>query len=307
MIKPPPLVVGIGEVLWDKFPDGNRLGGAPANFAYHAGQLGARAKLVSRVGLDSDGDALMQGLKEAGVDRRDLQKDAQHATGEVRVKLDEGQEATYEIVKNAAWDFLAWNEDMQALASTTKALSYGTLAQRNDRSRMTIQRFVRSAPIDSLRLFDINLRQNFYNRDVVEFGLDHASVLKVNEAELDVVAKMFHWGGAQEEQVVELLFKNHPLRYIAVTHGGAGCHLYHGTEKITSPAPTVTVADTVGSGDAFGAALVMGLLRGDPLQTVADRANEVGAFVASKPGGMPKLPPALHSNRNGVSGRLRLG
>jgi fructokinase len=304
--RPAPLVVGIGEVLWDKFPDGNRLGGAPANFAYHAGQLGARAKLVSRVGLDSDGDELMQGLRAVGVDRRDLQKDAQHSTGEVRVKLDEGQ-ATYEIVKNAAWDFLAWTEDMAALATMTKALSYGTLAQRNDCSRITIQRFVRAAPIDSLRLFDINLRQNFYNRDIVEFGLDHATVLKANAAELGAIAEMFHWGGAKEEQVVELLFKHHPLKYIAVTHGGDGCHLYHGTERIVSQAPTVTVADTVGSGDAFGAALVMGLLRGDPLQTVADRANEVGAFVASQPGGMPKLPAALHSNRNGVSGRLRLG
>jgi fructokinase len=293
VIKPPPLVVGIGEVLWDKFPDGNRLGGAPANFAFHAGQLGARAKLVSRVGLDSDGDALMQGLKEAGVDRRDLQKDAQHSTGEVRVKLDEGLEATYEIVKNAAWDFLAWNEDMQALASATKALSYGSLAQRNDRSRTTIQRFVRSAPIDSFRLFDINLRQNFYNRAVVEFGLDHATVLKANAKELEVIAEMFHWGGAHEEQIIELLLKHHPLKGVAVTHGADGCNFYYGTEKVHSTAPKVEVRDTVGSGDAFGAALVVGLLRGEPIQIVADRANAVGAFVASQAGGMPKLPPSL--------------
>jgi fructokinase len=288
--KPAPLVVGIGEVLWDKFPDGNRLGGAPANFSYHAGQLGARAKLISRVGLDSDGDKLLQALRENNVDRRDLQKDAQHATGAVRVTLSESLEATYEIVKNAAWDFLAWNEDVAALATPTKALSYGTLAQRNDRSRITIQRFVRAAKIDALRLFDINLRQKFYNRDVIQFGLDHCTVLKVNQAELEVVSQMFHWGGAKEEQVIELLFKHHPLQYVAVTHGGDGCHFYHGTEMVQSAAPQVTVADTVGSGDAFGAALIMGLLRGEPLQIVADRANEVGAFVASQPGGMPKLP-----------------
>ena len=293
MTKPPPLVVGIGEVLWDKFPDGNRLGGAPANFAYHAGQLGARAKLVSRVGLDSDGDALMQGLREAGVDRRDLQKDAQHSTGEVRVKLDEGQEATYEIVKNAAWDFLAWNEDLQALATATKALSYGTLAQRNERSRITIQRFVRAAPIDSFRLFDINLRQNFYTRDIIEFGLDHATVLKANANELAAIAEMFHWGGAREEQVIELLLKHHPLKGVAVTHGGAGCNFYYGNEMVRSEAPKVEVRDTVGSGDAFGAALVVGLLRGDPIQVVADHANAVGAYVASQPGGMPKLPANL--------------
>jgi fructokinase len=285
--------VGIGEVLWDKFPDAHRLGGAPANFAYHAGQLGARAKLVSRVGLDSDGDKLMQALRENNVDRRDLQKDAQHATGEVRVTLNESQEATYEIVKNAAWDFLQWTDDVAALATMTQALSYGTLAQRNDRSRITIQRFVRAAPLEALRLFDINLRQKFFNRDIIEFGLDHCTVLKVNQAELAVVAEMFHWGGAKEEQVAALLMKHHPIKYIAVTHGGDGCHLYHGTQIIHSAAPKVTVADTVGSGDAFGAALVMGLLRGDSLQAAADRANEVGAFVASQPGGMPKLPGGL--------------
>ena len=306
MTKPPPLVVGIGEVLWDKFPDAHRLGGAPANFAYHAGQLGARAKLVSRVGLDSDGDKLLQALKENNVDRRDLQKDAQHSTGEVRVTLSDAQEATYEIVKNAAWDFLQWTDDVAALATMTQAMSYGTLAQRNDRSRITIQRFVRAAPLDALRLFDINLRQKFYSRDIIEFGLDHCTVLKVNEAELEVVSQMFHWGGAKEEQVVELLFKHHPLKYVAVTHGGDGCNFYHGRERVHAEAPAVRVVDTVGAGDAFGAALVMGLLRGDSLQVVADRANEVGAFVASQPGGMPKLPAALHSNRSGVSGLLRL-
>jgi fructokinase len=246
--------------------------------------------LISRVGLDSDGDLLLQALREAGVDRRDLQKDAQHSTGEVRVTLSAEQEATYEIVKNAAWDFLAWTDDVAALATMTQALSYGTLAQRNDRSRITIQRFVRAAPMDALRLFDINIRQKFFNRDIVEFGLDHATVLKANAAELEVVSQMFHWGGAKEEQVVALLMKNHPIKYIAVTHGGDGCNFYHGTEMIRSAACKVTVADTVGSGDAFGAALIVGLLRGDPLQVVVDRANEVGGFVASQPGGMPKLP-----------------
>lgn len=292
MTQPPPLVVGIGEILWDKFPDGNRLGGAPANFAFHAGQLGARAKMFSRVGLDSDGDQLLQALREAGVDRRTLQKDAQHATGVVNVTLEEGQ-ATYEIVKNAAWDFLAWNEDVQALATVTQAVSYGSLAQRNERSRVTIQRFVRAMPIDALRLFDINLRQNFYNRDIIEFGLDHSTVLKVNAKELETVATMFHWGGAKEEQVIELLLKNHPLKGIAVTHGEDGCHFYYGGEMVRSAAPKVTVCDTVGSGDAFGAALIMGLLRKQPIQVVADQANAVGAYVASQPGGMPKLPQSV--------------
>jgi fructokinase len=292
VIRPPPLVVGIGEILWDKFPDGDRLGGAPANFAFHAGQLGARAKMVSRVGLDSDGDRLLQALREAGIDRRNLQKDPQHATGVVRVKLDEGQ-ATYEIVKDAAWDFLAWTEDMAALATMTKAVSYGSLAQRNERSRLTIQRYIRAMPLDALRLFDINLRQNFYNRDIIEFGLDHSTVLKVNAAELTMVAEMFHWGGAKEEQIVELLLKHHALKGIAVTHGENGCHFYYGGEMVHSAAPKVVVRDTVGSGDAFGAALVMGLLRNEPLQVVADRANAVGAFVASQAGGMPKLPASL--------------
>ena len=284
-----PVVVGLGEVLWDRFPDGDRLGGSPANFAFHAGQLGARAKLVSRVGLDSHGDRLLVALAEQGVDRKFLQKDAQHQTGLVRVKLVDNQ-PNYDIVRPVAWDFINWTAEVAALANATDAVAFGTLAQRHEKSRATIQRFIHAAPLDAFRLFDLNLRQRFYNRSVIEFGLDHATLLKLNHVELEVLAEMFHWGGAHEEQVVELLLKNHALKGVVVTHGEKGCHLYYGDELVRSAAPKIEMRGAVGAGDAFSAALVMGLLRNDPLQVVADRANEIGAYVASQSGGMPRLP-----------------
>jgi fructokinase len=287
-----PVVVGLGEVLWDRFPDGDRLGGAPANFVFHAGQMGARAKLVSRVGLDSGGDRLLVALAEQGVDRKFLQKDAQHQTGLVRVKFVEGEPA-YDIVRPVAWDFINWTAEVAALAKAADVVVYGTLAQRNEKSRVTIQRFVHAAPLDAFRLFDVNLRQNFYNRGVIEFGLDNSTLLKLNGDELAVLAEMFHWGGAHEEQVIELLLKNHPLKGVVVTHGENGCHLYYEGDVVRSAAPKTQVRDTVGAGDAFSAALVLGLLRGEPLQVAADRANEVGAYVASQPGGMPRLPATL--------------
>lgn len=287
-----PVVVALGEVLWDRFPDGDRLGGAPANFAFHAGQMGARAKLVSRVGLDSSGDRLLMALAEQGVDRKFLQKDAQHQTGTVRVKFVEGQ-PTYDIVRPVAWDFINWTAEVAALAKAVDVVAYGTLAQRNEKSRATIQRFVHAAPLEAFRLFDVNLRQRFYNRGIIEFGLDNSTLLKLNGDELTILAEIFHWGGAHEEQVIELLLKNHALKGVVVTHGENGCHLYYEGEMVRSASPKAEVRDTVGAGDAFSAALVMGLLRNEPLQAVADRANEVGAYVASQPGGMPRLPAAL--------------
>ena len=177
-----PVAVGLGEVLWDRFPDGDRVGGAPANFAFHAGQLGARAKLLSRVGLDSDGDRLLVALAEAGVDRKFVQKDAQNQTGLVKVRFMEGQ-PSYDIVRPVAWDFLNWTAEVAALAKAVEIVSFGTLAQRNEKSRVTIQRFIHAIPLDAFRLFDINLRQKFYNRSVVEFGLDNSTLLKVNAEE----------------------------------------------------------------------------------------------------------------------------
>jgi fructokinase len=284
-----PVVVSLGEVLWDRFPDGDRLGGAPANFAFHAAQFGARAKLVSRVGLDSDGDRLLLALGEHGVDKKFLQKDAQHKTGLVRVKVTDGR-PVYDIVRPAAWDFLNWTGEVAALAKAAAAVVFGTLAQRNEKSRITIQRFVRAVPLGAFCLFDLKLRENFYNRGIVEFGLDNATLLKVNVEELGILAEMFHWGGAHEEQVVQLLLKNHALTGIVVTHGENACHLYYDGEMVRSAAPAIEVRDKVGAGDALAAALVMGLLRKEPLQVVADRATEISAYVASQPGGMLRLP-----------------
>ena len=285
-----PLVIGLGEVLWDRFPDGDRLGGAPANFAFHAGQLGAASRVVSRIGRDADGTRMLEALRGEGVDTGDLQIDPDHATGTVQVELKQGQ-PTYEIVAPVAWDFLAWTSGLEQLAATVDAVSFGTLAQRNEVSRATIQKFIQQTPKSAIRLFDINLRQQFYSREVIEFGLINSTILKLNGEELVTIGELFDWTG-EPPALIDRLLKIFPLRGIAVTLGERGCHLYYGSEQVHSTAPKIEVKDAVGAGDAFAAALVTGLLRGEALQAVADRANEIGAYVASQFGATPRLPQA---------------
>ncbi len=286
-----PVIVGLGEVLWDRFPEADRLGGAPANFAFHAAQLGARARIVSRIGRDPDGARLGQALADQDVSRDHLQIDPVHPTGTVLIQLRDGQPA-YEIPAPAAWDFLEWTPDLEQLAAQADAVSFGTLAQRNPVSRATIRQFVRSTPATALRLFDINLRQSFYSREVIEFGLAHATVVKLNGDELGVVARLFNWpadAGALAARAREIF----GVRGIALTLGAGGCELYFEGAAVRSVPPPIECRDAVGAGDAFSAALILGLLGGEPLQSVADRANEVGAFVASQSGAMPRLPEAL--------------
>jgi len=286
-----PRVIGLGEVLWDRFPDGDRLGGAPANFAFHAGQLGAAARVVSRVGHDADGARLLKTLRHEGINTDYLQDDPGHATGTVRVQLNAGQPA-YEISAPVAWDFLAWTPKLEQLAATVEAVSFGTLAQRHETSRATIQKFVQHTPKSAVRLFDINLRQKFYSREVIEFGLLNATVLKLNGEELAAIGAIFEWTG-EPPALIDRLLKIFPLKGIAVTLGERGCHLYYGTEQVHSTAPKIDFKDAVGAGDAFAAALVMGLLRQDRLQAIADHANEIGAYVASQWGATPRLPEAV--------------
>jgi fructokinase len=284
-------IAGIGELLWDRFPDGDRLGGAPANFAFHAGQLGAQSRIISRVGQDPDGDRLIESLLSQGLATDLIQRDESHPTGTVRVSLKEGQ-PSYTIESPVAWDFIELTDPMKALAVTLDAVFFGTLAQRNPSSEKTIQNFIRLCPREGVRLFDINLRQSFYTRESIEFGLSQATVLKLNGEELQKIAILFDWP-RQEAETLTRLFKHFPLNYIAVTLGADGCEIYSREEKVRSLAPKVACVDAVGAGDAFSAALVVGLLRKQSLQSVADQANCVGAFVASQRGAMPLLPSEI--------------
>lgn len=281
-------VAGIGEILWDRFPDGDRLGGAPANFAFHAGQLGATSRIISRIGRDADGDRLAGLLEERDLSGDYLQRDPVYPTGIVRVELNQGQ-PSYVIESPVAWDYLELTDELKSFASRLDAICFGTLAQRNAASRGTIQEIIRLTSPNTLRVFDINLRQDFYTREIVEFGLSQASVVKCNDEEVSRLAELCGWQ-RRTEVVVSEIFKNYPVQWIAITKGAEGCEIHARDKMVRAVAPTVNCVDAVGAGDAFSAALVMGLLANRPLDEIACHANRVGAYVASQPGAMPRLP-----------------
>lgn len=281
-------VAGIGEILWDRFPDGDRLGGAPANFAFHAGQLGATSRIISRIGRDADGDRLAGLLEERDLSGDYLQRDPVYPTGIVRVELNQGQ-PSYVIESPVAWDYLELTDELKSFASRLDAICFGTLAQRNAASRGTIQEIIRLTSPNTLRVFDINLRQDFYTREIVEFGLSQASVVKCNDEEVSRLAELCGWQ-RRTEVVVSEIFKHYPVQWIAITKGAEGCEIHARDKMVRAVAPTVNCVDAVGAGDAFSAALVMGLLANRPLDEIAHHANQVGAYVASQPGAMPRLP-----------------
>jgi len=287
----PPVIAGIGEALWDCFPDGRQLGGAPANFAFHAAQLGACAYIVSRVGTDAAGARLTSALARTGLASDHIQRDGSNPTGTVQIRICRG-EPDYEISTPAAWDFIEWTESLAGLASRIDAIAFGTLAQREQVSRETIRKFVQRAPKTALKFFDINLRKAFYTANSVEFGLAHATVVKLNQDELAAVSRLCGLP-ADPKSLATTLERRFGVSGLVLTLGARGCACFFGGKEVNSMAPATECRDTVGAGDAFAAAFVTGLLRGDSLQRVADYANRVGAFVVSQTGAMPYLPPEL--------------
>jgi fructokinase len=300
-VQPPlaesrPLVVGIGEVLWDVYPDGAHLGGAPANFACHAAALGAESWIVSAVGAvgaDDLGDRAVEQLGALGVRVDYIARDREHATGRVNVALDADKRPTFEIATDAAWDHIPWTRGMEALAARADAVCFGTLAQRSPGSRDTIARFLRATRPSALRMFDVNLRQHYHDRDTIERSLELASAVKLNEDELPVVASLCGIRAAGTPATLKALARQYGLRLAALTRGPDGAILVAGHEESSEPAPPVHVVDTVGAGDAFTAALVCDFLRGLPLAEVNRRANAVAAFVCSVAGATGRLPASL--------------
>lgn len=291
MTQPRFLVAGLGEVLWDKFPDATRLGGAPANFAFHATQLGARGTIVSRVGPDADGERLVSQLGSTGLSIEHIQRDTTHPTGSVRVSLKDSQPA-YTITESVAWDFIEWNPDLASLAAECDAVCFGSLARRSPVSRATIERFLVETKPDAIRLFDVNLRQHYFSHDSLAAGFRLASALKLNCDELQTISSLFGWP-EDPSAAIRLILEEFPIRLVALTSGAQGCRLFLKDETVHSAPPAIQCADAVGAGDAFAAALVMGMLRNRPLAQIADTANRIGAFVASRPGAMPRLPVEL--------------
>lgn len=285
-------VAGIGEVLWDLLPAGPQLGGAPANFAYHARALGADSSVISRIGNDPLGADVLARFHSMGLPVETIQRDDQAETGTVVVVLNAEGLPEYTIKEGVAWDRLVKTTEALAVVKAADAVCFGTLAQRTTYSRETIQHLVASASRSSLRVLDLNLRQHYHSTELIEASLRLANVLKLNDDELNFVGAMFGLKGDARSRLSQLA-QRHSLRLAACTRGGQGSLLFsegRWSECVGVPAQVV---DTVGAGDAFTAAMVMGLLAGWSLDEVNLRANEVAAYVASCAGATPPLPRHL--------------
>ncbi|MCF0160072.1 MAG: carbohydrate kinase [Bacteroidaceae bacterium] len=286
-------IVGMGEALWDVFPTGKKLGGAPANFAFHVSQHGLKGIAVSAVGEDELGNELLNNLKEVGMDFH-MQKTAQ-PTGTVQVTLNERGVPQYEIVKDVAWDNIAFTNELADIARNAQAVCFGSLAQRNEVTRNTLKEFIKLMPTDEdvLRVFDINLRQHFYSKEIIEESIRMSNVFKINDEELDLITPLFGLkNGTQEERCKELLEKYPSLRLIILTCGELGSHIHTRDIHTFVSTPKVKVASTVGAGDSFTATFIAGLLKGLNLADAHYRAVMVSAYVCTHDGAMPELPAA---------------
>lgn len=287
-------LVGLGEVLWDVFPDGARFGGAPANFASSVAHLaagGSRVYMVSAVGKDDRGAQAITKLQEKGVDTTHVQQ-VDFPTGTVDVELDEDGKATYSFADNTAWDNLYWQDSLADLAAATDAVCFGTLAQRSERSRDAIERFVEATPPDALRIFDINIRPPFHSEAVIRRSLELANVLKLNDDELSLVADLYGCSGSTE-LIVRQLCEKCDLKCLALTCGSDGSILIRDGQLDRQGGVPTEVVDTVGAGDAFTASMTLGLLAGKPLDEINRRAARVAAYVCSQGGATPPIPDDL--------------
>jgi fructokinase len=286
-------VVGLGELLWDLLPAGKQLGGAPANFAYITGLLGDRAVVASRVGKDRLGNAAARRVARLGLPTTFLQVDKGHPTGTVNVTVDELGQPQFEILEEVAWDYFEWSPQWQALAAEADAVCFGSLAQRSAQSRATILAFLEDLRPGTLRIFDVNLRQAFFSQEVLAESAARADIMKLNEDELPRVADVLGAKVGDRLGTARAILKKYRLKLICVTCGGKGSLLVTPDAADAHPGYAVTVADTVGSGDAFTAALVHKYLRKASLKSMNAAANRLGSWVASQVGATPPADPAV--------------
>lgn len=280
-------IIGIGEVLWDMLPSGKQLGGAPANFAYHVSQLGSPAKVVSAVGKDELGDeiqTLFQGKKIPS--QLSL---VDYPTGTVQVTLDQSGIPSYEIKEEVAWDYLPFTKELEELARQTLVVCFGSLAQRSEQTRTTLYRFIDAMPQNSqtLKIFDINLRQHFYSKEIVHESLCKSNVLKINDEELGIVSTLFGLQKGSVELECRQLLSSYKLKMVILTCGEQGSYVFTSDSISYLDTPKVAVVDTVGAGDAFTAAFIASLLHGKTIREAHQQAVDVAAFVCTQPGAMP--------------------
>jgi len=286
-------VLGIGEILWDLLPSGKQLGGAPANFAYHAHALGAESLVVSRVGDDPLGREILQRLRGLGLRTDGIGVDLTAPTGTVTVALDAKGVPNFTIHENVAWDLIAATPALLAEAARADVICFGSLGQRHPVSRAVIRDFLKTVPATALRIFDINLRQHFYSREIIEESLRSANVLKLNSDELPVIARLCSLTG-DEAALLNQLANCYDLHAIALTKGGDGSTLWVDGEIVSRPvAPVSVLADTVGAGDAYTAALAMGLLAGHEPERLIEQAHRIASYVCTQHGATPALPDKL--------------
>lgn len=282
------VIVGIGEILWDILPDGKTLGGAPANFAFHVSQFGFEGYAVSAIGNDNLGNEIITKLNDKSL--KHLLERVDQPTGTVQVVIDYLGIPQYEISENVAWDNIPFTLNLKEIAKTTSAVSFGSLAQRGKVSQDTIYRFLELLPNDTLKVFDINLRQHFYSKEIIDKSLRKSNILKINDEEVEVVAGLYGWQNETEIEVCEKLLNLYNLQIVILTKGANGSYIINHENCLFQPTPKVDVVDTVGAGDAFTAGFIATLLKGGGLKEAHKVAVEISAFVCTQKGAMCVKP-----------------
>lgn len=287
------IIVGMGEALWDVLPEGKKIGGAPANFAYHVSQFGFDSRVVSAVGNDALGDEILEVFKEKQL-KHQLQV-VNYPTGTVQVTLDSAGIPLYEIKEGVAWDNIPFTDDLKRLALSTRAFCFGSLAQRNEVSRVSINRFLDAMPDgdEQLKIFDINLRQGFYTKEIIRESCQRCNVLKINDEELVAISRMFGYPGIDLQDKCWILLAKYNLKMLILTCGTNGSYVFTPGVVSFQETPRVPVADTVGAGDSFTAAFCASLLKGKSVPEAHKLAVEVSAYVCTQSGAMPELPQVL--------------
>lgn len=287
-------VTSIGEVLWDLLPSGMQAGGAPLNFAFHAHQLGAEVKVITRIGNDVNGELMLQRLGELGIGADTVQIDGCLPTGTARVALGQDGTPQFAIDEGVAWDALALTNEALEAIRTADAVYFGTLSQRTSAAASIVRQLVAAAPDASLRVCDINLRQGFFSREVLEPSLKIANILKLNDHELAVLSAMFGLVGTVSQKIIQLSDRFN-LRLVALTRAERGSLLFQLGQWSELPGRKVDIVDTVGAGDAFTAAMVTGLMNRLSLDDIHRIAAETADYVCSRHGATPALPVHLRS------------
>ena len=284
-------IVGLGEALWDVLPDGKKLGGAPANFAYHAAQFGLDTIAISALGEDKLAEETIDALKEHNLNY--LMPRVPYPTGTVQVTLTGDGIPTYDIKENVAWDNIPLTDEMLEIAKNARAVCFGSLAQRNVVSRETIHKFLDATPDDCVKIFDINLRQQFYTKEVIKESLKRCNILKINDEELVLIGRMFGYPGLDIENKCWLILGKYNLDMLVLTCGTNGSYVFTPGQMSFQETPKVEVADTVGAGDSFTGSFVGSILNGKPVPEAHKTAVQVSAFVCTQNGAMPVVPDRL--------------